>query len=71
MSGKMDDKAIFYFYGNWRYTGGYIGEPQRTLQLLMEYFNKRNNKSEILSNLTKVGKAKGKYKIFKIGRAHV
>lgn len=63
----MKDKAVFYFFGNWKYIGGYIGEPQRTLNLLIEHLNRGNNKAEISSNLDKIKKTKNNYKVFVFG----
>ena len=64
----MKDKTAFYFYGNWKAINGYLGEPQKTLQLLIGYLKEQSNIVEILGDIGEVQKIKnGNYKVLIFG----
>lgn len=65
---QMKGKTAFYFYGNWKTINGYIGEPQKTLQRLINYLKKRNTSVEMLGSVGEVKKIKnGDYKVLIFG----
>ncbi|MBI2028462.1 MAG: hypothetical protein HYT07_02520 [Candidatus Levybacteria bacterium] len=52
----MIDKKTIYFYGNWKTQSGYIGEPQRTLQALIDNYKKKGIAAEVLDRIDKIEK---------------
>lgn len=64
----MGEKTVLYFYGNWKTINGYIGEPQRTLQLLIAYLKKKSTTVKTLSSVREFKEAKEvDYKVFLFG----
>ena len=63
----MKPGVIYYFYGNWDHINGYIGEPQKTILLLIGYLRKEKCNADIVRDLQKVKKVPD-YRIIIFGR---
>lgn len=62
----MKAQTAYYLYGNWNAINGYLGEPQKTLMLLLQYLRKGNS-AESVRSIHDIPQTNGPYVVLIFG----